>query len=84
MNTDHFIKNPAFSTAKMTVDERGLIVFDCQIIVYGSRKCCLLKLLRVRQFYFSFRIAPIRYVAIHPAVLDKATGSKNNYQGQPL
>ena len=27
--TGHFIKNPAFSAANMTVDKRGLIVFDC-------------------------------------------------------
>ena len=36
---DHFIKNPAFSTAKMTVDQPGLIDFDCQIITFVSRKC---------------------------------------------
>ena len=34
-SAEHFIKNPAFSTAKMAVDERGRIVFDCQIIVFG-------------------------------------------------
>ena len=38
---DHFIKNPAFSAAKMTDDERGLIVYDCQKIVFGRRKRCL-------------------------------------------
>ena len=34
--------NPALSTAKMTADKRGLIVFDCQIIVFDSQKRCLL------------------------------------------
>ena len=32
-NTDHFVKNPAFSTAKITVDERGLIILSFLAVV---------------------------------------------------
>ena len=45
---DHFIKNPAFSTAKMSRWMRK-VIFDCQKIVYGSsNRCC---------FFFFYQIA---------------------------
>ena len=53
-HADHFIKNPAFLTAKMTVDKRGWIIFNSQINSFGSQKHMLfiIKMLCLRQFYF--------------------------------
>ena len=56
MNEHHFIKNPAFSAAKVTVNESGLIIFDCQIIVFCGHKHCLLFNYPHLSVLFLFRI----------------------------
>ena len=56
-NGDHFSKNLAFLTAKMTVNEPGLMVWDCQILLFWQSKTLfIIKLLHIHQFNFSFRI----------------------------
>ena len=60
---DYFIRKTACSTAKISVDERGLIVFDCQKIAFGSRKrcsCFLLNCSAVVDFIFRPGLPPIR------------------------
>ena len=62
---NHFIKIPAFSTAKMTVRECGIIVFNCQIIVFVSQKCCLLlNCTTLVDFIFCSGLPPIQCVKV--------------------